>query len=163
MVNGNLSTPPRLCVGVGDPTRSNHLFHHHQFAALVTLRDALTPLSSALMMRLDLPSYWRPKDQSLQVPQLKDEYPELTQLFYEVHSVKNIPSRWLRTSLEELASLMKKYDWDQEETIENFLECVSDLGWVLVPDPENYLLDDGEIDWEEQLEAETELAKILFS
>lgn len=40
------------------------------FAALVTLRDAFTPFSSALMMRLNLPSYWRPKDQSLQIPKL---------------------------------------------------------------------------------------------
>ena len=82
-----------------------------KFAALVTLRDAITPLSSALMMRLNLPSYWRPKDQSLKVPQLKNKYPELAQLFYEVHSVKNIHSKWLRASLEDLATLMKEFDW----------------------------------------------------
>lgn len=82
-----------------------------KFAALVTLRDAITPLSSALMMRLNLPSYWRPKDQSLKVPQLKNKYPELVQLFHVVHSIKNIHSKWLRASLEDLAALMKEFDW----------------------------------------------------
>ena len=84
-----------------------------KFAGLVTLRDAITPLSSALMMRLDLPSYWRPKDQSLEVPQLEDKYPELVRLFYEIHSVRNISSEWLRASLEDLARLMKESCWDQ--------------------------------------------------
>ena len=83
------------------------------FAALVTLRDAFTPFSSALMMRLNLPSYWRPKDQSLQIPKLRDKYPELVQLFYEVHGLRNITVAWLENSLGELAILTKRYSWEQ--------------------------------------------------
>lgn len=84
-----------------------------RFAALVLLRDALTPFCSGVMMRLGLPSYWRPKDQSLQVPLLKDQYPELVQLFCEAHSLEYITPAWLEKSLNDLTMLMRRYDWEQ--------------------------------------------------
>lgn len=83
------------------------------FASLVLLRDAFTPFSSALMMRLNLPSYWLPKDQSLQVPKLRDKYPGLVQLFGEVHDFENIPVAWLWERLDGLTTLIKSYGWEQ--------------------------------------------------
>jgi len=91
----------------------NRIAEGDGFAALVLLRDALTPLSSAVMMRLGLPSYWRPKDQSLQVPLLEDQYPELVQLFYEAHGLEYVTPIWLEKSLNDLTILMRRYDWEQ--------------------------------------------------